>query len=183
MFTRWPQVVVTLAFRTWALETKVVFLSGMSTQRDRHWECSMTGSLRSFSEEAPILNLLHNYACSKIGIDVARYGSCNLIESIPFEMNNFLVIPGDGFWFPNCFSLKSILQFIRRPLVNTLSVCNLRFGNKHAILMTNVGMMNHTSQILCYILKPITWNKLYTLAITSLMVIAAQYISQMELQP
>ena len=57
-------------------------------------------------------------------------------------MNNFLVKPGDGFWckkgghLPNCFGLKSILQLIRQPPVKT--VCNLRFGNKHAILMINV---------------------------------------------
>ena len=51
-----------------ALETKAVFVSGMSTQRDCNWEYSMTGSLRPFSEEAPILNLFHDYACSKIVI-------------------------------------------------------------------------------------------------------------------
>ena len=58
----------------------------------------MTGGLRPFSEEAPILNLLHDYARNKIRIAVAMHGSCNLIEIIPFEMNNFLVILGDGFW-------------------------------------------------------------------------------------
>ena len=85
----------------------------------------MTGSLRPFSEEAPILNLLHDYACSKI------------------------VIPGDGFWcqngghLPNCFSLKSILLLIRQPLVKTISVCSVRFGNKHAIPMTNVATPNN----------------------------------------
>ena len=125
MFTRWPEVIVILAFPTWALETKAVFLSGMSTQRDCNWECSMTGRLRPFSEEAPILDILHDYACSKI------------------------VIPGDGFWcqkgghLPNCFSLKSIFLFIRQPLVNTLSVCSLRFGNKHAIPMTKVATPNN----------------------------------------
>ena len=144
-----PSHFVTLAFPTWALETKAVFLSGMSTQRDRNRECSMTGSLRPFSEEAPILDILHDYVCSKICIVVTIHGSCNLIESIPFEINNFLVIPGDGFWChkgghpPNCFSLKLILQFIWQPLVNTLSVCSLHFGNKHAILMTNVATPNN----------------------------------------
>ena len=145
---RRPQVVVTLGFPTWALETKAVFLSGMSTQRECNWDCSMTGSLRSFFEEAPNLDLLHDYACSKIRIVVTIHGSFNLIESIPFEISNFLVIHGDGFWFrkgghlPNCFSLKPILQFIRQPLVNTLSVLSLHFSNKHAILMTNVATPN-----------------------------------------
>ena len=88
----------------------------------------MTGSLCPFSEEAQILVFLHDYACSKIHIFVAMHDSCNLIESIPFDMNNFLDIPGDVFWcqkgghLPNCFSLKSTLQLIRQPLVNTLSV-------------------------------------------------------------
>ena len=136
MFTRWPHVFVTLPFPTWALETKTLILSGTSTQRDCKWECSMTGSSCPFSE-APILVFLHDYACSKIGFVVALHGSCNLIESIPFDMNNSLDIPGDGFWcqkdghLPNCFSLKSILQFIRQPLVNTLLVYKLSFGNKH----------------------------------------------------
>ena len=125
MFTRCPEGIVILAFPTCALGTKAVFLSGMLTQRDCNWECSMTGCLRPFSEEAPILDLLHDYACSKI------------------------VIPCDGFscqkggHLPNCFSLKSILPFIRQPLVNTLSVCRLRFGNKHAIPMTNVATPNN----------------------------------------
>ena len=35
MFTRRPHVVVTLEFPTWALETKAVILSGMSTQRSQ----------------------------------------------------------------------------------------------------------------------------------------------------
>ena len=48
-----------------------------------------------------------------------------------------------GGHFPNCFSLKSILQFIRQQLVNTLPACSLRFGNKHAILMTNVATPNN----------------------------------------
>ena len=39
--------------------------------------------------------------------------------------------------------LKSILLFIRQPLVNTLSVCSLRFGKKHAIPMTNVATPNN----------------------------------------
>ena len=142
MFKRRPHVVVTLAFPTWALETKAIILAGMLTLRDRNWECSMTGSLCPLSEEAPILVFLHDYACSKIRIVVAVHGSCNLIESIPFDMNTFLDIPGDGFWcqkgghLPYCFSLKSILQFTRQPLVNTLSVCELCFGNKLTILMT-----------------------------------------------
>ena len=97
VFTRRPQVVVTLASPTWAMETKAVFLSGMSTQRYRNWERSMTGSLCPFSEELPVLDLLHDYACSNIRIVVVIHGSCNLIGSIPFEMNNFLSIPGDGF--------------------------------------------------------------------------------------
>ena len=97
MFTRRPHVIVTLAFPTWDLETKAVILSGMSTQRDRNWECSMTGRLCPFSEEAQILAFLHDYACSKIRIVVAIQGRCNLIESIPFDMNNFLDITGDGF--------------------------------------------------------------------------------------
>ena len=145
--TRRPHVVVTLAFPKWAFSA--VLLSGMSTQRDRKRECSMTGSLCSFSEEAPILVFLHDYACSKIRIVVAIHGSCNLIESIPFDMNNFLDIPGDCFWchkgghIPNCLSLKWILQFIRQLLVNTLSVCKLCFGNKHTILMTNVATSNN----------------------------------------
>ena len=37
-------------------------------------------------------------ACSKIRMVVAMYGSCYHIESMPFEMNNFLVIPGDVFF-------------------------------------------------------------------------------------
>ena len=149
MFTRRPHVFVTLEFPTWALETKAVILSGMSTQRDRNLECSMTGSSCPFAEEAHILVFLHDYACSKIHIFVAIHDSCNLIESIPFDMNNFLYIPGDGFWcqkgghLPNCFSLKSTLQLIRQPLVNTLSVCKLCFGNKHTILMTNVATSNN----------------------------------------
>ena len=141
---------VTLDFPTWALEAKAVFLSGMSTRRDHNQVCSMTGSLRPFSEEAPILDLLHDYVCSKICIVVTIHGACNcnLIESIPFEMNNFLVILGDGFWCQkgghpfDCFSLTLSLQFIRQPLINPLSVCSLRFGNKHAILMTNVATPN-----------------------------------------
>ena len=44
-----------------------------------------------------MLAFLHDYACSKIRIVVAIHGSCNLIESIPFDMNNFLDIPGDSF--------------------------------------------------------------------------------------
>ena len=125
------------------------FLSGMQTQRYRNWECSMTGNLCPFSEEAPILDLLHDYACSKICIVVAIHSSFKLIESISFEINNCLVNPGDGFWcqkgrhLANCFGIKSILQFIRQPPVNTLSVCNLRFGNKHAILMINVATPNN----------------------------------------
>ena len=132
-----------------ALETKAVFLSSMSTQRDRNWECSMTYSLCPFSEEAPILNLLHDYACSKIHIVVVIHDSFTLIESVPFEINNLLVISGDGFWCqkgghpPNCCSLKSILKSIRQPLINTLSVCSLWFGNKHAIFMTNVATTNN----------------------------------------
>ena len=69
----------------------------------------MTGSLCPLSEEAPVLDLLHDYAYSKI------------------------VIPGDGFWcqkgghLPNCFSLNSTLLFIKQPLVNTLSICSLLF--------------------------------------------------------
>ena len=58
---RRPQVVVRLAFPTWALETKAVFQSGMSTWKDGNWECSKTVSLRPLSEEAPVLDLLHDY--------------------------------------------------------------------------------------------------------------------------
>ena len=125
-FTRRPQVVVTSAFPTWSLETKAVFVICHVDPRYRNWECSMTGSLRPFSEEAPILDLLHDYACSKICIVVAIHGSCKLIKSIPFKINNFLVKPGDGFWcqkgghLSNCFGLKSILQLIRQPPVKTL---------------------------------------------------------------
>ena len=43
--------------------------------------------LASISEEAQILDLLHDYGCSKIRIVVAMHGSCNFFESIPFETN------------------------------------------------------------------------------------------------
>ena len=105
--------------------------------------------LVSILQEAPILFFLHDYACSKIRIVVAIHGSWNLIESIPFDMNNSLDIPGDGFWcqkdghLPNCFSLKSILQFIRQQLANTLLVYKSSFGNKQTILMTNVATSNN----------------------------------------
>ena len=62
----------------------------------------------------------------QICIVVAIHGSCKLIKSIPFEMNNVLVKPGDGFWcqksghLPNCFGLKSTLQLIKQPPVKTL---------------------------------------------------------------
>ena len=71
---RGPEFIVILAFPTWALETKAAFLSGMSTEIDCNWECSMTGSLRPFSEEVPILDLLHDYACSKIVIPGGGFG-------------------------------------------------------------------------------------------------------------
>ena len=58
----------------------------------------MTDSLLPFSDEVTIPDLLHGYTWSKIRIFVAMHGSRNLIESTPCEMNNFLVIPGDGFW-------------------------------------------------------------------------------------
>ena len=149
MFTRQPHVVVTFEFPTWALETKAVILSGMLTQRDRNWECSMTGSLCPFSEEAQILVFLHDYACSKIHIFVAMHDSCNLIESIPFDMNNFLDIPGDVFWcqkgghLPNCFSLKSINFTINKTTTCKHSISQLCFDNKHTILMTNVATSNN----------------------------------------
>ena len=65
-------------------------------------------------------------------------------------LHDWQLAPGDGFWcqkgehLPNCCSLKSILLFIRQLLVNILSVCSLRFGNKHAILMINLATTNNT---------------------------------------
>ena len=82
-------------------------------------------------------------------------------------MNNFLVIPGDGFWCQkgghpsDCFSLKLSLQFIRQPLINPLSVCSLRFGNKHAILMTNVATPNMIRYSSRRSIIPITLHKNY----------------------
>ena len=145
---RQPQVVVRLAFPTWALETKAVFLFGMSTRRYRNWECFKTGSLGPFSEEAPNCVLLQDYACSKISIVVVIHGSCNLIENIPFEIYNSLVTPGHVFWcqkgehLPNCFALSQFYNSSDKHWW-TLSVCSLCFGNKHAILRTNVNTPNN----------------------------------------